>query len=69
MNIAHPRPQFIDWSQHCAYWISREEWQRRIDNALLHTVSKNLEDYETRLNPITKEPEVKWVVRRHTFDW
>ena len=46
-----------------------QKWQDRVDNALLHTISKNLEDYETRENPITKEIEVKWVVRKHTFDW
>ena len=33
------------------------------------SISKNLDDYETRVNPETGALEVRWVVRRHTFDW
>ena len=58
-----------DWDSDAAYWISRAEWQSRVDNALLHTISRNIADYETRINPDTQEEEVKWVVRRHHFDW
>lgn len=68
-NVDHPRPQFYDWTCDSFYWISRTEWQRRVDNALLHTISKNINDYETRKNEKTGEIEVKWIVRRHTFDW
>lgn len=42
-------------------------WKERVDNALLHSISKNIEDYETRGEG--PNLEVKWVVRRHTFDW
>lgn len=66
--IDRPKQQFIDWSADCFYWIPLEEWQSRVSAALLHTVSKNLKDYETRINE-HGETEVKWVVRRHTFDW
>ena len=45
-----------------------EKWKERVDNALLHSISKNLNDYETRVDD-KGNIEVKWVVRRHTFDW
>lgn len=67
--IQHPQPQTYDWDSDAAYWVSREAWQSKVDNALLHTISHNLSDYETRINPYTGEFEVKWVVRHHTFDW
>lgn len=57
-----------NWDADTFYWISLDEWQKRVDNALLHTISKNLEDYETRTND-QGEIEIKWVVRRHKFDW
>ena len=66
--IDHPKAQFYDWSSDSFYWISLPEWQHRVDEALLHTISKNLENYETRLNE-KGEIEVKWVVCEHTFDW
>jgi len=34
----------------------------------LHTISKDIKNYETRINE-KGEIEVKWVVREHTFDW
>lgn len=64
----HPKQQFIDWSSDSQYWMPLEQWQRKVSNSLLSSVSKNLEDYETRINE-RGETEVKWVVRRHTFDW
>ena len=64
----HPKQQFIDWSSDSQYWMPFEQWQRKVSNSLLSSVSKNLEDYETRINE-KGETEVKWVVRRHTFDW
>ena len=64
----HPKQQFIDWSSDSQYWMPLEQWQRKVSNSLLSSVSKNLEDYETRINE-QGETEVKWVVRRHTFDW
>jgi len=66
--IDHPKAQFYDWTCDSFYWIPLTEWQHRVDEALLHTVSKDLENYETRINE-RGETEVKWVVREHTFDW
>ena len=60
----HPKRQYIDWNSDSFYWISREEWESRVNNTYF-PVSKNIEDYETR----NEGKEVKWVVRRHTFDW
>lgn len=65
MAIDHPHTQYIDWSQDCAYWITKDEWQDRVDHALLHTISRKLSDYEVSEDGA----KVKWVVRRHTFDW
>ena len=63
--IDHPKAQFYDWTCDSFYWISREEWQHKINEALLSSVSKKIEDYETRNNG----EEIKWVIRQHTFDW
>ena len=64
-----PRARFIDWSSDATYWMPLDEWQRKVDNSLLSSVSKKLSDYETRENPKTHKTEVRWVVRRHTFNW
>lgn len=69
LAITPPKAQTYDWDTDAAYWMPRAKWQERVDNALLHTISRNIEDYETRINPTTGEEEVKWIVRRHTFDW
>lgn len=66
-NMDHPKTQFYDWTGDACYWISREEWQNKVDHAYTSRVSKNLADYETRGSGETLE--VKWVVYRHTFDW
>lgn len=67
LAIDHPKAQFYDWSGDSFYWMPYEQWKKRVDNTLLHSVSKNLEDYETRGEGDTLE--VKWVVRHHTFNW
>lgn len=64
-GMDHPKQQFIDWSSDSAYWMPRDQWERKVSNSLLSSVSRNIEDYETRDNG----QQVKWVVRRHTFDW
>ena len=66
-NMDHPKAQYYDWTSDAFYWISRDEWQRRVASAYTSRVSKNLEDYETRGEGDTLE--VKWVVCEHTFDW
>lgn len=65
--VQPPHAQFIDWSQDCAYWMPLDKWQERVDHALLHTISRDLDDYESKVTP--NGAYVKWVVRRHTFDW
>ena len=67
--VQHPQPQFYNWDSDAAYWMSRTQWQSRVDHALLHTISKNIEDYRVRINEWTGEEEVYWVVRHHNFDW
>ena len=67
--VQHPQPQFYNWDSDAAYWMTFDEWQRKLHNSYLTSISHNLEDYETRENPYTHELEIKWVVRQHTFDW
>ena len=69
LALTPPKAQTYNWDEDSFYWMPLSQWQTKVNNALLHTISKNLEDYETRENPITKEIEVKWVVRKHTFNW
>lgn len=63
-----PKAQTYNWDEDSYYWMPLAQWQDRVNHALLHTISKNLDDYETRKTP-EGEIEVKWVVRRHHFDW
>ena len=64
----HPKPQFIDWTSDSFYWLTYEEWQRKIAAERLHLVSQKIEDYETKTLP-DGALMVKWLVRKHTFDW
>ena len=66
-NLDHPKPQFYDWSGDAFYWISKDQWQNRVDHSYTSRVSRNIADYETRGEGDTLE--VKWVVCQHTFDW
>ena len=66
-NLDHPKPQFYDWSGDSFYWVTKDQWQEKVDHAYTSRVSKNLKDYETRGEG--DQLEVKWVVCQHTFDW
>ena len=66
-NLDHPKPQFYDWSGDSFYWISRDQWQQKVDHAYTSRISRNLKDYETRGEG--DQLEVKWVICQHTFDW
>lgn len=66
-NMDHPKPQFYDWTADSFYWISRDEWQKRVDHSYTTRISTNIEDYEVRGEGDTLE--VKWVICKHTFDW
>lgn len=68
LAITPPKAQTYNWDEDSYYWMPLSQWQDRVSHALLHTISKNLDDYETRKTP-EGEIEVKWVVRRHHFDW
>ena len=67
MNIDHPHTQYYDWSGDAFYWISYEEWNKRVNSSYTTRVSKNLKDYETRGEGDTLE--VKWMICEHHFDW
>lgn len=68
LSLIHPKTQFYDWTSDSFYWMPLEQWHERTSHALLHTISKKLSDYETRTLP-NGEIEVKWVVRKHIFNW
>lgn len=63
LNCKPSSPQLIDWDSDSFYWISKEEWEKKINSSYLK-LSKNPNDYEWR-----EDGMVKWVVRHHTFDW
>ena len=67
LAIDHPKAQFYDWSSDAFYWLPYKQWEERVNSSLLHSVSKDLKDYETRGEG--DQLEVKWIVRRHNFDW
>ena len=48
LALDHPKAQFYDWSGDAYYWMPYAAWEKRVNNSLLHSISKNLEDYETR---------------------
>ena len=68
LSIDHPKAQYVDWNSDCFYWITVPQWEKKIADSYLSSVSHNLEDYETRVNA-QGETEVKWMVRQHHFDW
>lgn len=65
LNLVPPSPQTVNWDSDTAYWITREEWEKRTQNALTSRISKKIEDYETNEDGTM----VKWVVREQNFDW
>ena len=69
LNVDKPKRQYIDWNTDTYYWMPLSQWKARIANNYFPHISSNLEDYETRQLPNSQEIEVKWVVRRHTFNW
>ena len=66
-NLDHPKTQFYDWCGDSFYWISYNEWEKRVTHSYTSRISRNLADYETRGEG--DQLEVKWVVCEHTFDW
>lgn len=67
-NMDHPKTQFYDLSGDAFYWVSRNQWQYKVDHSYSSRVSKDIKDYEVRINDKGEE-EVKWVIYKHTFDW
>jgi hypothetical protein len=47
-GIDHPKTQFYDWTSNSQYWISREEWEKRVNHSYTSRISKNIADYEVR---------------------
>lgn len=68
LALIPPKAQTYNFDSDTYYWMPYEQWQTRVANSLTHTISQNIEDYETRTRA-TGEFEVKWIVRRQTFDW
>lgn len=70
--IHQPKTQTVNWDSDSFYWMTQEEWKRKVEQELKYAyssrISKNLADYETRtLDDGTIQ--VKWVVQRQVFDW
>ena len=69
LAVMHPHAQYINWSSNAAYWISYAEWERRVNIPYYPHISKNITDYETRIDEKSGILEVKWIVREHIFNW
>ena len=69
LAVRPPQPQTYDWNTDSFYWISYQEWYHRVNESWRTSLSRDIADYETRENTNTHQLEVKWIVRRHTFDW
>lgn len=67
-TMEHPKPQYFDYTCDSYYWITEEEWARKLAKTYSLRVSHDLKDYETRTLP-DGTLQIKWVVYRHTFDW
>lgn len=55
------------WEDDTFYWMDFEDWLERVSTTYNGYISKNLDDYETR--EVDGDIQVKWIVRRHHFDW
>ena len=69
LAVRPPQPQTYNWDSDSFYWTSYEDWYKKVNESWRTSLSRDLNDYETRQNPYTNTLEVKWVVRHHTFDW
>lgn len=66
-NLDHPKTQFYHFDSDAFYWVSREDWQYKVDHAYTTLISKDIKDYEVRVKD--GKEEVKWVVCKHKFNW
>jgi len=64
-NLDPPRPQYNTWDSDAYYWLPQDQWEAKAHASLLPLPPT----YETRVNPYTGEPEVKWIIRRQVFNW
>ena len=69
LAVAHPHAQYINWSSDAAYWLSYSAWENKVNNTYYPNVSKNIADYETRIDEKSGDLEVKWIIRKHIFNW
>lgn len=67
-SVDRPKTQYIDWSGDSGYWLTEEQWRRKLDSIYLNNVSHDLADYETKIAP-DGTLLVHWIVKHHTFDW
>lgn len=63
LNVIQPSPQYINWDSDSFYWTPIETWQAKMQHNYNPYISKNLNDYEH------DDKNLKYIVRRHTFDW
>lgn len=66
-NLARPKPQYFSYDSDAQYWMTLDEWRRKLEKPMYGRHSHNLADYETK--EVDGTTYVKWVVYRHTFDW
>lgn len=57
----------INFDEDSFYWLTENEWRRKLAASYNPRLSRRLEDYETRVTP--EGVQVKWVVRKQKFEW
>lgn len=66
-GVTHSSPHPIEWDGDAFYWITKEEWERKLDSSY-YPYSRDLAKYERKLAP-DGTLLIKWHVRYHNFDW
>lgn len=69
LNLQQPKAQTYNWDTDTSYWMSRADWETKVNSSYSSYVSREISDYKTRINSVTGEEEVQWVVKHHHFDW
>lgn len=68
LALTHPQSRTYTFDEDTFYWMRREEWDRKVAATYMPYISKNIEDYERRIDENGQE-WIKWVVSRQAFDW
>lgn len=66
LAVQPPQSQTYDWDSDAEYWMTYDQWYDKVHNTY-RSLSTDIDDYESKVTP--NGTFVKWIVRRHNFDW